>query len=459
MIQCNNKTITHIYKGESPKLPDEYQEVEYIHGTGEQYINTGYAANANIEINFKYKSDFIVFPSSSRTRCIIGGRKTASDGISMWERDGNYQYGKNTSQFLEVKQAIENTDIHTVKIDKGGDLYVDETKILTYTAGTSFQPGSYIYLFTTLSATNAGWTRRTDNTDNRTMIGQFYHCIIRDNGVTVRHLIPCYRRSDNEPGMYDLVNGVFYTNAGTGSFTVGSDVVYKKVALITDNDGEIVHCDLPAEYTRCEYLQSNGNQYIDSGIECWSDYGMAFKTRMATNVNSACCGGILKVNDAPPTYYRYHYSPYNSSATTILNLWYQEDSNINSSIAFTNFNQLETHTITVKPQEGKAVAKQSTNTSTKSFTAISPRISTGHNIYIFGRLNVDGITVQTRASTFYYFRIFNGGTLLRNLIPCIRVSDSKPGMYDFVSKTFLTNIGTGEFGYKVCDTGVVVNPT
>lgn len=31
------------------------------------------------------------------------------------------------------------------------------------------------------------------------------------------------------------------------------------------------------------------------------------------------------------------------------------------------------------------------------------------------------------------------------LIPCVRKSDNKPGMYDTVSKTFYTNAGTGEF--------------
>jgi hypothetical protein len=34
-----------------------------------------------------------------------------------------------------------------------------------------------------------------------------------------------------------------------------------------------------------------------------------------------------------------------------------------------------------------------------------------------------------------------------NLIPCIRTADNKPGMYDTVTNTFLTNSGTGEFTY------------
>lgn len=200
------------------KVPDGYRKVEYIHGDGEQYINTGYSANANIELRFKYKSDLIPHSSSSTTRCIIGGRTASSNGISLWERDGNYQYGNNSTKYPAVQQAIENTDIHTVRIAKGGDLYVNETKILTYTPGSEFLTGSYIYLFTAL-AQSGQWTRPTDLTDYRTMIGQFYYCIIKDNDIVVRHLIPMLRNSDKKPGMYDLVNDVFYTNAGTGEFT------------------------------------------------------------------------------------------------------------------------------------------------------------------------------------------------------------------------------------------------
>jgi len=37
-------------------------------------------------------------------------------------------------------------------------------------------------------------------------------------------LVPCYRKSDNKPGMYDKVHNTFYTNVGTGDFTVGPDV-------------------------------------------------------------------------------------------------------------------------------------------------------------------------------------------------------------------------------------------
>lgn len=36
--------------------------------------------------------------------------------------------------------------------------------------------------------------------------------------------IPCYRKADNVIGMYDTVSQTFLINAGTGTFTKGSDV-------------------------------------------------------------------------------------------------------------------------------------------------------------------------------------------------------------------------------------------
>jgi hypothetical protein len=43
-------------------------------------------------------------------------------------------------------------------------------------------------------------------------------------GIPQVCLIPCYRKSDNEIGVYDIINEKFYTNIGTGTFTKGADV-------------------------------------------------------------------------------------------------------------------------------------------------------------------------------------------------------------------------------------------
>lgn len=75
-------------------------------------------------------------------------------------------------------------------------------------------------------------------TRNLYLLGQNYNTGYRGNGLKqvtyfkhwnkdgeiVRDMIPCYRKSDGEIGMYDLVSKIFFTNAGSGAFTKGADV-------------------------------------------------------------------------------------------------------------------------------------------------------------------------------------------------------------------------------------------
>ena len=55
-------------------------------------------------------------------------------------------------------------------------------------------------------------------------IGRLYSCTICENSNYCRNFIPCYRKSDNKLGLYDLVEGKFYTNQGTGDFERGKDI-------------------------------------------------------------------------------------------------------------------------------------------------------------------------------------------------------------------------------------------
>lgn len=45
----------------------------------------------------------------------------------------------------------------------------------------------------------------------------------------------------------------------------------------------------------------------------------------------------------------------------------------------------------------------------------------------------------------YYCKIWDNGTLVRNLVPCVRDSDDVVGLYDLANDVFYTNTGTGNF--------------
>ena len=96
-------------------------------------------------------------------------------------------------------------------------LEVDGNRILTHTfshlpPNTSTVP-LLIYQYQGNRLANYGWS------------GKIYSMKIYGNDEKlIRNLIPCCRKSDNQEGLYDMVNNVFYTNGVTGNFSKGEDI-------------------------------------------------------------------------------------------------------------------------------------------------------------------------------------------------------------------------------------------
>lgn len=75
----------------------------------------------------------------------------------------------------------------------------------------------------TLDATKISWGG--DTTELRLFYGyssptpcRIYYYQQKRDGELVADFVPCYRKSDNKPGMYDLVTNEFFSNQGTGQF-------------------------------------------------------------------------------------------------------------------------------------------------------------------------------------------------------------------------------------------------
>lgn len=51
-----------------------------------------------------------------------------------------------------------------------------------------------------------------------------YSCKIYDNETLVRNFVPC-KNASGAVGLYDTVEGQFYANAGTGTFTAGPEII------------------------------------------------------------------------------------------------------------------------------------------------------------------------------------------------------------------------------------------
>lgn len=185
-----------------PSLPSAYQQVEYIETTGTQYINTG------------------IVPTST-TRVILEKAYTTNatrsiDGV--WDANKDFCVGLNfarTSMCIAVGDdnswrnvAVYDTDFHTYDLANGSQKFDGTEKATTSFAGatTTFRIGK-------IAGSGGDYT-----------MARYKSLRIFTGDSLIMGLIPCYRKSDNVIGMYDLVTDTFYTNAGTGTFTKGADV-------------------------------------------------------------------------------------------------------------------------------------------------------------------------------------------------------------------------------------------
>ena len=182
-------------------LPSGYTEVEYIQSSGTQYINAGFKPNQNTKVvadaewldSANYPMLFGVYESTTTQFAVyyqanwhawVGGKELTITG--------GYQGRKSVS----LDNAL---------------FVVSGTS--TTTGGGSFSATAPMYIFA-LNHAAAG--------------SALYHSSIRlyslqvyDNGTLVRYFVPC-KNASGAAGLYDIVNDVFYGNAGSGTFAVGS---------------------------------------------------------------------------------------------------------------------------------------------------------------------------------------------------------------------------------------------
>ena len=192
-----------------PRLPVEYQEVEYIESTGTQWIDTNQLASSTTNVKIivdvsSYQNNKAIFGTS------ISGQATSAFRVRSSSNSFICDISKSSISVSRLgKLDISFNDQHHQLIVNGE---IDGT-FDDYASFSNQQ--NNIAIFT---------VGRPDLSSSWAITAKLYSCKIYDNGTLVRDFIPCYRISDGEVGLYDLVNNQFYTNQGTGTFAKGSDI-------------------------------------------------------------------------------------------------------------------------------------------------------------------------------------------------------------------------------------------
>ena len=186
---------------------------------------------------------------------------------------------------------------------------------------------------------------------------------------------------------------------------------------------------LPTGYTRLEYIESTGAQYIDTGIKG----NMGVKADLDSSVSSATgVNYFLAARKVAGQATRF----YACTVSGVFDLALGEDS-LGTEAVIQNRRYNFVMDTTVSPAT-LVIDGETTITNGRSY-------NTELNMYLFAA-NIAGVASFGGATPIriYYAKIWEGNTLVRDFVPA-KNSSNVVGMYDTVSGQFFTNQGTGEF--------------
>ena len=373
-----------------------YTAIDYLESTGTQYIDTG-----------------LTMEKADSVRLEMEAHLT---------NNGNYG---GVNGYMQYQASLGSGNKGLFVVDYNGSTHIEKVTFDGTTKYTQDWTSAYsetnnkIGVIGMGNKGNAWWTDPSAN--KNAQIGKWYYIKVYKSGKLVRDYIPAIRNSDGVAGLYDKVEGKFYTNSGTGSFATGA-----------------TNSSVVEDYQRIESLKFTGQQYINTGVIPTANTKV--EVTFKTSTNSRWLFGSrtsASSNDI--------YGVFLSSAT---GLWYQIRSSQSTKTVDNYFNMVSTLST-----NRSSFTLNGKTTSGFGSTALS---TSQWQMYI-GSINTSGSADSGQGRHFigdiYSFKIWEGNTLIRDFVPVVRSSDGVAGLWDKVESKFYKNSGSGAFG-----TGDVITP-
>lgn len=194
--------------------PTGYTRLAYLESDGSDYIDTLYKPNSNTRVRFEG------YNNSTSSGWIFGA----------WNAENTAMFCASVSKTHNVKYGAETwanaiTPVGAVSIDMNKNAYTYNGVSGTLSEQT-FSCDYTMYLFHINAA---------GRVSTASFNGRIYSVKMYDNSVLVRDLIPC-TNPDGISGLWDSVNDVFYKL-------------------------------LPADYTKLDFIETDGTTYVDTGFK------------------------------------------------------------------------------------------------------------------------------------------------------------------------------------------------
>lgn len=200
-------------------LPSGYTSVEYIQSTGTQRITIPLATAKNI-FALKMVADIAIMgQASSDGASIIGDVDIAPYMKFIDDRNSGIYPTCNTDGAVAgtPDPSLLNTRAELTFDGSDGTLKIYKADNLWYSGARSTKTVNSLSLLATYRGTGYSYI---------CMAAKLYKFKVYDTDhiTLLKDCYPCYRNSDSVVGLYDKVSETFLTNAGTGTFIVGSDL-------------------------------------------------------------------------------------------------------------------------------------------------------------------------------------------------------------------------------------------
>lgn len=196
-------------------------------------------------------------------------------------------------------------------------------------------------------------------------------------------------------------------------------VLYLRKGSVHTTPGKV----LPAGYTKLQYIQSSGTQWINTGFKPNQNTRAALTVDAKPSTAAAWLFGARNGN----TDRTFGLLSYNSQYRSDYNNSTEEYSTVTPSGKFT-------------VDKDKNVTKFN---GTIGVTAKSGVFQCTYPMFLFANNNA-GTAAGFGSFKLYVCQLYDNGNLIRDFQPCIDASGSV-GLYDFVGKQFYGNAGTGAF--------------
>ena len=454
----------------SSRVPTGYTEVEYIQNTSTAFINTGFKPNQNTDIYLT-------------TQCVTstsGGRQIGAGGYDKTNAI-QYDYENGATGTLHISwgghagwitysSCVGDFNKHTYAWLGSGTFVRDSGTSAEFSATASY--GNYqctdnLGIFTRYQNGSGGGS-------NECFRGKLFDFKMYDNGTLIRDLVPCKRDSDSKYGAYDVVNDVFYPSANSvaltgGAETTGSTVIYPvyydeiqdppdNLVFTSMEEAEEYECPwvgmkatidgdkyvfsgdsqsgyewvynpsrLPQGYTEVEYIENTGTSYFNTNFVPNQDTRIVCDMQLVTASNYPRLWGAGAWNSATGIQQNYEggYLRMSWLGNTSWTIYNSVPQSFDRKVYDVNKNYLYVDSVQI-----------GSNTYTTR-TASDP---IGVFTYIgSGRPSSSSYWGQEHfKGKMFSFQIYDNGTLVRDLVPCIRDNDNTVGAYDIVNDVFYT---------------------